>query len=270
MNVNTSKNKDEATKLYWSQAIIVIALFLVFVSLVGISVISLSQTEQAYQSLNDPLLVVWGFAIGNYISILFALVTQYSQNAALYIKKHFCKNQIVFKSELLIIGDIEIRDNQIADFVFWVSAGIDALTNIIWFYTTVAIPVDIILGTMLRVVGYGSMVASVFAEEAMGIVLDAFRKAKKQLDEISKWEKKLKLREASLSDDSVRVSNRPQTESDNKPSQNQSNNNQSKKPADSHCPPSQNRQQDGRQQPQYRPLGASSKDDEREMYRNES
>lgn len=194
MNQN---NRNEISRMYYSQFIIVLALFLVFIALVMVSVASLFQTEQAFQPLNDPTIVLFGVQIGSYLSIFFAFIAQYTQNVALYIKKHFCKNTVVFKSELPFVGEIEFTDTKAADFAFWVSFGIDSLTNVVWFYRTVEIPKDVILGAMLMIIGYSTMIGSTFAEEAIGVVLDALKKARQQLSDIAKQEKRMRMRESS-------------------------------------------------------------------------
>jgi hypothetical protein len=187
--------KGEVERLYFTQVIIVLTLLAVVFGLGAISLVSLFQTEKAFQPMNDPSIIILGINIGAYISVFFALIAQYTQNVALYIGKHYCTGKVVFESELPIIGEVVIVDKALADGAFWVSAIIDALTNIVWFYTTVSIPTDFVLGAMLRIIGYTGMLASVFVEEAIGIVMDALRKATRQLKDISAQEKRMRLRE---------------------------------------------------------------------------
>jgi hypothetical protein len=181
--------------MYWSHFVIVLTLIFTFIALVGISIVSFFQTERAFQGFNDPTIVVLGFSIGDYISILFAMAAQYTQNVALYIKKYFCSDKVIFRSEIPLLGEIEIFDTSLADTAFWVSAVIDSLTNVVWFYQSVIPPSDAILKVLINVIGYGAMFAVVFAEEAIGVVLDALKNSIRQLKDIRASEKRFAARE---------------------------------------------------------------------------
>jgi hypothetical protein len=188
------KNRNEIGKLYYSQLIVVWAIRVCIIGFAILSVFSLMQTESSYQPMNDGDMNLFGFQFGLYISIVLALVTQYIQNVALYAKKHMCVGDVVFESELPFIGKFKLTDRKIADFVFWASAGIDALTNVIWFYLTVEISWDI-LGIMIAIVGYTMMILLVFVEEGIGFLLDAHKKANRQLKDIAIQQNRLKEQE---------------------------------------------------------------------------
>lgn len=213
-----ANQKETIQKMYYTQLIVVVALLAVVIGLAGTSIISFFQTEKAFVPLNDPTIVMFGFQAGNWISYLFAMSFQYGQNAALYIKRKFCSDNIILKSELPFIGEIEIRDNTIADIVFWSCCLVDSLTNVLWFHQSVEIPSDAVLGWMLRIIGYSAMIGSVFAEEAIGVVLDALRKAGKELNEIRASEKRMKAKEFNA----TQSQNVPSSLSPNSPNSNNS------------------------------------------------
>jgi hypothetical protein len=215
---------QNSTGKFFSKLIVVVTMFAVIAGLGAISIASLWQTESSFQPLNDPTLIVGGFALGAYISWAFAFIFQYTQNAALYIRKHFCTGKKVYESEVPFLGwEIELTDYQIADFAFWVSAFIDALTNVVWFYRTVEIPTDLVLGWMLRIIGYSAMIVSVGVEEAMGIVLDALKRSIGELFESMKPMKKMGQQMNNKPQQNNNPSRQEPRPSEQRPNQNQQN-----------------------------------------------
>lgn len=182
--MDTRDKKDLQTRLIWSQRILVMASFLVVVVLIFISAVSLLQTESAFQTLNDSNISILGITIGNAISWAFAIFFQYGQNVVLYMRKKFCKNTVVFE-----FMNTDFTDKKLMLFAFFLFAGVDALTNIVWYYKTVELIPDPLLNVVISVIGYTAMVVAVFSEEGLGWALDSFSKANKELADLNKWEK---------------------------------------------------------------------------------
>jgi hypothetical protein len=166
-------------KMFWYSLISVITTFLLLIGLIGISIVSFFQTNKTFEPLNDPSIIIFTLPFGMWISLFMSFIVQYGQNVALIVIALFCKNIVIFQ-----IGKIKITDTNIAWIIFWITAITDAATNIVWFMTTVEIPDDIITGTIVRLIGYGTMILSIFSEEALGIVLDSFSKSLEQLKKI--------------------------------------------------------------------------------------
>lgn len=193
--MNTNKAQEARPRMKWEQIILVVALLLFLVGLGTVSIVSFFQTETAFKGLNDPNIK----GIGGFISIAFAFIFQYGQNAALYIRKKFCNDKTLFT-----LYTWDISDKTIALWVFWIFAMVDALTNIIWFYQTVEKNPDPFLNVVVNVLGYAAMILAVGVEEILGKALDAFSRATGELKTLLEWEKKSRLREKKTNDFSTR------------------------------------------------------------------
>jgi len=165
----------------WNQIVLVITIILCIVGLGVVSVVSFFQTETAFRGLNDSSIV----GLGLFISIAFAFVFQYGQNAALYIRKKFATGK-----KILTLFTWDITDSTILMIIFWIFAAVDALTNIVWFYRTVENNPDPFLNVVVKILGYSAMLLAVFVEEVFGVVMDALSRAIKELKSILEWEKK--------------------------------------------------------------------------------
>lgn len=177
--------KQDIQKMFWSQFIVLLAMLLAIIGLIGVSGVSFFQTLHTFEPLNDSTMTIFGFQIGLYVALFITFCVQYGQQVALFINKHFCTGRVMFS-----IANIEITDNFIALSTFAVMAITDAVTNIIWFTDSVEMPENIISMILIRVIGYGIMIASVFSEEVLGIVLDAFSKAWNQMVELINYNRK--------------------------------------------------------------------------------
>lgn len=170
----TQKDRE---MMVWTQVLSVLMFFGFTIGLVILSVASFFQTESAFRSANDSSIVFFGISFGNVISYAFALLFQYGQNIALFIRKHFFeRDEVVFS-----VWGRDVTQKEIALWVFFFCAGVDSITNIIWFHTTVEPVSNFVINLLLKIVGYSAMVVVVFAEEALGWALDAVFKAFDQL-----------------------------------------------------------------------------------------
>jgi hypothetical protein len=170
-----------ATKMKWTQIVLIVALILCLTGLGTVSIVSFFQTETAFRGLNDPNIPMLGMAI----SYAFAFIFQYGQNAALYIRKKFCSGKTVFT---LFSWDVTDKDLLMA--AFCILAAVDAITNIVWFYSTVEANPDKFIDGMVKFLGYSAMILAVFVEEALGAVLDALSRALKELKSLMDWGRK--------------------------------------------------------------------------------
>lgn len=181
MNENDKRNLK--SKMKWQQIILVLAIFAFLVGLGIVSAVSYFQTEQSFQNLNDPNIVFLGINFGMMISNAFSLLFQYGQNAILFIRKVFLDDD-----ELFDVMGKSISQKDIALWVFFLFAGIDALTNCLWYYQTVEPNENMVLRVVVSIVGYSAMIVSVFVEEAIGYTLDALTRAWSGLVDIIRLE----------------------------------------------------------------------------------
>jgi len=158
-NASSSKRKFEV-------GINTLALLLCVVGLTGMSLMSFFQTQSAFLPLNDPTMVFQGIQFGSGIAFLSALIFQYGQNAALYVKSHYATGKVVIN----LFGMFDIKDTTICWLVFWICAGIDAGTNCLWLYNQPDIRKQHIV---FQTIEYSAMIFVVFVEEVLGIVLQA-------------------------------------------------------------------------------------------------
>jgi hypothetical protein len=178
-----SKARDALPRMKWEQIILVLAIGLLIIGLGVVSIVSFFQTETAFRNLNDSEIK----GVGSLISVAFAFIFQYGQNAALYIRKKFCNGKIIYS-----LYTWEVSDKTIFLGIFWLFAAVDALTNIVWFYKTVEINPDPFLNAIVRVLGYAAMILAVGVEEALGKALDAFSHALSELKVIFELEVRTK------------------------------------------------------------------------------
>lgn len=183
--MNDNEKRNMKSRMKWQQVILILAILAFLTGLVIVSAVSYFQTEQSFQTLNDKNIVFLGVSFGMMISNAFSLLFQYGQNAVLFIRKSFLDDDKWFE----IVG-YPVSQKDVALWIFFLFAGIDALTNCLWYYQTVEPNENIVLRIVISIVGYSAMIVSVFVEEAIGFTLDALMKAFSGLKEIVKWEKR--------------------------------------------------------------------------------
>ncbi len=164
---NELRNAEKSKKV-WETRITAITLALCLIGLIGASIVSFFQTMRAFVPLNDPTTF-----LGTGIAFLFALIFQYGQNAALYVKVHYTSGKEIFWG---------ITDSALCLIIFGVCAVIDAGTNCYWLY----LQPDIIAQPIyFRVIEYSAMILVVFVEEVIGKVLQAFSHSLTMLKKIN-------------------------------------------------------------------------------------
>jgi len=159
-NANLQKRKFE-------MGIVTTTLFLCVVGLFGMSLMSFFQTQSAFIPLNDPTMVFEGIEFGSTIAFLCALIFQYGQNAALYVKNHYTSGKVIIN----LFGMFNIKDTTLCWIAFWICAGIDAGTNCLWLYNQPDIRKQ---NPIFQSIEYAAMIGIVFVEEVLGIVLQSF------------------------------------------------------------------------------------------------
>lgn len=219
--------KNSRDRMKWTQMILIFAFMLFIPALIAISIVSFLQTESAFQVMNDSTLSFLGMSIGSYISYFMAIIFQYGQNVALFIRKHFLTDDIVLDNTFF-----QMSEKDLAMGGFIVCAVIDAGTNVIWFAANVDTHPDPILNIVIKTVGYAAMIVIIFVEETLGWAIDGFSKAMSQLKSITQYDKK-----KSSSENSVNSGNHSQqsrNNSEQRAQQNQqsyqSNNSQQSRP----------------------------------------
>ncbi len=158
-NAALSKRKFEVS-------VITITLLLCVCGLLGMSIMSFFQTQSAFTPLNDPSMTFQGIEFGSWIAFLCALIFQYGQNAALYVKNTYTTGKVFIN----LFGIWNIKDTTLCWIVFWICAGIDAGTNCLWLYNQPDIKKQ---NPVFQTVEYAAMISVVFVEEVLGIVLQA-------------------------------------------------------------------------------------------------
>lgn len=171
MTINNNKQK-------WEAIIVTITLLFCVIGLAGLSYISFFQTLFAFKPLNDPTMIVGGVAVGNWVAFLCALLFQYGQNAALYIRKVYGTDKIAFN----VMGFFNVRNSDTYLIVFAVCAIIDAGTNIIWLSSQPEVANQ---AFYFKVIEYSVMALLVFVEEVLGITLQALSHSIEKLKEIN-------------------------------------------------------------------------------------
>lgn len=177
--------KNSRDRMKWTQMILIFAFMLFIPALIAISIVSFLQTESAFQVMNDSTLSFLGMSIGSYISYFMAIIFQYGQNVALFIRKHFLTDDVVVENSFF-----QMSEKDLAMGAFIVCAVIDAGTNVIWFAANVDTHADPILNIIIKTVGYAAMIVIIFVEETLGWAIDGFSKAMNQLKSITQYDKK--------------------------------------------------------------------------------
>jgi len=177
--------KNSRDRMKWTQMILIFAFMLFIPALIAISIVSFLQTESAFQVMNDSTLSFVGMSIGSYISYFMAIIFQYGQNVALFIRKHFLTDEVVIENSFF-----QMSEKDLAMGAFIVCAVIDAGTNVIWFAANVDTHPDPILNIVIKTVGYAAMIVIIFVEETLGWAIDGFSKAMNQLKSITQYDKK--------------------------------------------------------------------------------
>lgn len=211
--------KNSRDRMKWTQMILIFAFMLFIPALIAISIVSFLQTESAFQVMNDPTLSFVGMSIGSYISYFMAIIFQYGQNVALFIRKHFLTDEVVIENSFF-----QMSEKDLAMGAFIVCAVIDAGTNVIWFAANVDTHPDPILNIVIKTVGYAAMIVIIFVEETLGWAIDGFSKAMNQLKSITQYDKKKTSTESSYGNHN---SNNNGNQNRNQSSQNNGNHNQS-------------------------------------------
>jgi len=165
-------------------AVSLIALIAVAITLFGASIASLMQTISAFQEFADPTIIFLGIPIGVYLPVIYGVMFQYGQNAALYIREHYGSDE-----EIATVFRVKLTSNNISLGVFIACLTVDVATNFLWFYKSVAMTGDLFVDVLIQVVGYGSMFLIAWSEEVLGIVVQALRRVSKQLSSIKLREK---------------------------------------------------------------------------------
>lgn len=165
-------------KAKWEAIIVTFTLILCAIGLAGLSYISFFQTLFAFLPLNDPSMIVGGVAVGNWVAFLCACIFQYGQNAALYIRKIYGTDKVLFN----VMGFFDIRNKDIYLIVFGICALIDGGTNMIWLASQ---PEVALQPLYFKVVEYSVMGLLVFVEEVLGITLEALSHSMKTLKGIN-------------------------------------------------------------------------------------
>ena len=170
---------DQWSKLKWVQVMLFAAATAVVIALVILSALSYLQTEIAFRPFNDSTIYLFGFAIGSYISHLFAVVFQYGQNVALGLRAMLKRD-----TKLFTVLGFDVTDRNLALGFFIMSAIIDAGTNIIWMESVWSPSGNAIRDFIIRLVGWAVMGFSVFFEELIGVVIDFWSYALKKVRDI--------------------------------------------------------------------------------------
>jgi hypothetical protein len=142
------------------------------------------QTISAFQEFADPTIIFLGIPIGVYLPVIYGVMFQYGQNAALYIREHYGSDE-----EIATVFRVKLSSNNISLGVFIACLTVDVATNFLWFYKSVAMTGDLFVDVLIQVVGYGSMFLIAWSEEVLGIVVQALRRVSKQLSSIKLREK---------------------------------------------------------------------------------
>ena len=158
-----------------------IAILVVAFAILIVSAASLAQTISAFNPVADPSLIVFGIPLGLTLPVVYGVLFQYGQNAALYVRKHYTNDDPLVDWSIL---GFDVTSRNIALLFFMVCAIIDAGTNVVWFYKNVEPSGDAVIDALLFGVGYPSMILVVFAEEVFGLVLQAFRRVKNEYKSI--------------------------------------------------------------------------------------
>lgn len=234
--MNDIDKRNMKSRMKWQQIILVLAIFAFLVGLGIVSAVSYFQTEQSFQNLNDPNIVFLTVNFGMMISNAFSLLFQYGQNAILFIRKIFLDDDELFE----VMGK-SISQKDVALWVFFLFAGIDALTNCLWYYQTVEPNENMVLRVVVSIVGYSAMIVSVFVEEAIGYTLDALTRAWSGLIDIIRLEnRRSRVAETPSANDKNLNQNRPFQNNNNNQNNNrqpynsnQNNNNSGRRPEQS-------------------------------------
>jgi len=173
-------NQKQIETLKYVSLINLFAMFAVAVTLAAISIASLLQTISAFNKMADPTLPI----LGMLLPIAYGVLFQYGQNAALYIRQHYCDSRTIF-----YLWEFGVTSRHIAMGVFIVCAFVDAATNVLWFYRSVEPSGDILTDSLVMAIGYPSMILVVFAEEVFGRVLQALRRVMNEYKSIKQREK---------------------------------------------------------------------------------
>lgn len=173
-------NQAKIAELKYVSFINLMAMIAVAITLAAISIASLLQTISAFDNMADPSLPI----LGMLLPVAYGVLFQYGQNAALYIRQHYCDNRKIFA-----IGDAIVTSSNIAMGVFIVCAFVDGFTNVLWFYRSVEMTGDKFTDGLVMAIGYPSMVLVVFAEEVLGRVLQALRRVWREYKSIKERER---------------------------------------------------------------------------------
>ncbi len=245
--LNPQRNAS-ASKRKFEVGIATLTLFLCVIGLLGMSVMSFFQTQSAFIPLNDPTMVFQDIQFGSWIAFLAALIFQYGQNAALYVKNTYATGKVFIN----LFGLWEIKDTTICWIVFWTCAAIDAGTNCLWLYNQQDIRKQPIV---FQVIEYFAMVAIVAVEEVLGIVLQALAHSFTLFKQIIASERKTPrtVKEETLSTQPRQTTQTPPKSTyqpQNKPN---SNNDRSNNP--SYQRPQQSQTPQGKYEPKNKPTG---------------
>lgn len=165
MSEYISENHGKQAKKKWVITITALTLSFLVVGLLVVSVVSFFQTLQAFLPLNDSSIVLWGIPLGEQIAVAFALIFQYGQNAALFVRSNYCENK-----KIADFGIFELTDTMLTNIIFGICAAIDAGTNIMWLDSKINTSQQHFL---IRSLEYTTMIAIVFVEEVLGIVIQS-------------------------------------------------------------------------------------------------
>jgi len=155
------------------------------ISLVYLSILSLAQTEAFFKVWNDPDTMIWGLQIGLFASWAMALMFQYGQNVALYVREEFLTKETVFT---IPVFNYKLTQKDVALIMFFVFAAVDGWTNIVWFQKTVETTGDPFADMITNIVGSSAMIVIVFVEELLGLTLQALYTSVGVLSLINKQE----------------------------------------------------------------------------------
>lgn len=180
MTFNSARNGEFAKKK-WFAIITTLALFIFSIGLIGASVVSFFQTLYAFEPLNDPEIVILGIQAGNSIAFFFAAIFQYGQNAALFIKKHYCNGTVVAN-----LWAFQITDRTVCDVAFWACAIIDGGTNCIWLGRQKDVSLQPVY---IQAIEYAVMILAVWVEEVLGAALQGLSHSATELRKIIEHER---------------------------------------------------------------------------------
>lgn len=198
--MNRTVARDSFSRLKFVAMMNMVAIFLFVVALVMASLFSLWQTVLALSETTDTV-VVFGYELGWMLPWIYGVLIQYGQNVALYIKKFYCTEDIiaVVPRWMPLIKNTRVTSTLIALSAFWITAIVDAGTNVLWAYESVAMNGTPIRNFIVGVVIYTLMVIIVFAEELIGISLQAFRRSYREYISIVEREKSQPIIDAQVS-----------------------------------------------------------------------